>query len=504
MAKYIAAIDQGTSSTRFMVFDRKGAAVSVAQKEHRQIYPKPGWVEHDPLEIVTRTREVVAEAMERRGLAPGDLAAIGITNQRETTVVWDRKTGEPVYNALVWQDTRVAELVAELARESGQDRFRAQTGLPLATYFSAAKIRWILDNVAGARRRAEAGELAFGNIDTYLAWHLTGGASGGIHVTDATNASRTQLMNLDTLDWDGEMLRAFSIPRAMLPEIRSSSEVYGPAAWDAVKGVPLAGILGDQQAALVGQACFEPGEAKNTYGTGCFLLMNTGRRPVVSTCGLLTTVAYRLGGQPAHYALEGSVALAGALVQWLRDNLGLIASSDGIEALARTVEDNGGVYFVPAFSGLYAPYWKDSARGVIAGLTRYANKGHLARAVLEATAFQTREVLDAMERDSGIHLANLRADGGMVANELLMQFQADILNRPVVRPVTRETTALGAAYAAGLAVGYFADLADLRANWEADRTWQPAMDEARRARLYRHWKKAVQRSFDWVDDKENG
>lgn len=487
-----------------MVFDRKGAAVSVAQKEHRQIYPKPGWVEHDPLEIVTRTREVVAEAMERRGLAPGDLAAIGITNQRETTVVWDRKTGEPVYNALVWQDTRVAELVAELAREGGQDRFRAQTGLPLATYFSAAKIRWILDNVAGARRRAEAGELAFGNIDTYLAWHLTGGASGGIHVTDATNASRTQLMNLDTLDWDGEMLRAFSIPRAMLPEIRSSSEVYGPAAWDAVKGVPLAGILGDQQAALVGQACFEPGEAKNTYGTGCFLLMNTGRRPVVSTCGLLTTVAYRLGGQPAHYALEGSVALAGALVQWLRDNLGLIASSDGIEALARTVEDNGGVYFVPAFSGLYAPYWKDSARGVIAGLTRYANKGHLARAVLEATAFQTREVLDAMERDSGIHLANLRADGGMVANELLMQFQADILNRPVVRPVTRETTALGAAYAAGLAVGYFTDLADLRANWEADRSWQPAMDEAPRARLYRHWKKAVQRSFDWVDDKENG
>jgi glycerol kinase len=503
MPRYIAAIDQGTSSTRFMVFDRKGAAVSVAQKEHRQIYPKPGWVEHDPLEIVTRAREVVAEAMERRGLAPGDLAAIGITNQRETTVVWDRKTGEPVYNALVWQDTRVAEFVAELAREGGQDRFRARTGLPLATYFSAAKIRWILDNVAGARRRVEAGELAFGNIDTYLAWHLTGGASG-VHVTDVTNASRTQLMNLDTLDWDDEMLRAFDIPRAMLPEIRSSSEVYGHAAWDAVKGAPLAGILGDQQAALVGQACFEPGEAKNTYGTGCFLLMNTGRRPVASTCGLLTTVAYRLGGQPAHYALEGSVALAGALVQWLRDNLGLIAASDGIEALARTVEDNGGVYFVPAFSGLYAPYWKDSARGVIAGLTRYANKGHLARAVLEATAFQTREVLDAMERDSGIRLATLRADGGMVANELLMQFQADILNRPVVRPVMRETTALGAAYAAGLAVGYFADLNDLRANWEADRTWQPAMDEAERARLYRHWKKAVQRSFDWVDEKENG
>jgi glycerol kinase len=504
LAKYIAAIDQGTSSTRFMVFDRKGTAVAVAQKEHRQIYPKPGWVEHDPLEIVSRTREVVAEAMERHGLAPGDLAAIGITNQRETTVVWDRKTGQPVYNALVWQDTRVAELVAELAREGGQDRFRARTGLPLATYFSAAKIRWILDNVAGARRRAEAGELAFGNIDTYLAWELTGGASGGIHVTDVTNASRTQLMNLDTLEWDGEMLGAFGIPRAILPEIRSSSEIYGHAAWEAVKGVPLAGILGDQQAALVGQACFEPGEAKNTYGTGCFLLMNTGRRPVASTCGLLTTVAYRLGAQPAHYALEGSVALTGALVQWLRDNLGLIPSSDGIEALARTVEDNGGVYFVPAFSGLYAPYWKDSARGVIAGLTRYANKGHLARAVLEATAFQTREVLDAMEQDSGIHLATLRADGGMVANELLMQFQADILNRPVVRPVMRETTALGAAYAAGLAVGYFADLDDLRTNWQADRTWQPAMEEAQRVRLYRYWKKAVQRSFDWVDDKENG
>jgi glycerol kinase len=485
-----------------MVFDRKGTAVAVAQKEHRQIYPKPGWVEHDPLEIVSRTREVVAEAMERRGLAPGDLAAIGITNQRETTVVWDRKTGQPVYNALVWQDTRVADAVAQLARDGGQDRFRARTGLPLATYFSAAKIGWILDHVAGARRRAEAGELAFGNIDAFLAWELTGGAGGGIHVTDVTNASRTQLMNLLTLDWDEEMLRAFSIPRALLPEIRSSSEVYGRACWDAVKGVPLAGILGDQQAALVGQACFEPGEAKNTYGTGCFLLMNTGGQPVTSTCGLLTTVAYRLGSQPACYALEGSVALTGALVQWLRDNLGLIASSDGIEALARSVEDNGGVYFVPAFSGLYAPYWKDSARGVIAGLTRYANKGHLAHAILEATAFQTREVLDAMEQDSGIHLATLRADGGMVANELLMQFQADILNRPVVRPVMRETTALGAAYAAGLAVGCFADLDDLRANWQADRTWHPTMEEGQRTRLYRYWKKAVQRSFDWVDGKE--
>ena len=504
MAKYIAAIDQGTSSTRFMVFDRGGAAIALAQKEHRQIYPEPGWVEHDPREIAARTREVVAEALERHALAPGDLAAIGITNQRETTVVWDRQTGQPVYNAIVWQDTRVAEMVAGLAREGGQDRFRARTGLPLATYFSAAKIRWILDHVAGARQRAEAGRLAFGNIDTYLVWELTGGVNGGIHVTDVTNASRTQLMNLETLSWDGELLRAFGIPRALLPEIRSSSEVYGHAVWDPVKGVPLAGILGDQQAALVGQACFAPGEAKNTYGTGCFLLMNTGPKPVASTCGLLTTVAYRLGGEPARYALEGSVALAGALVQWMRDNLGLIASSGSIEALARTVEDNGGVYFVPAFSGLYAPYWKDSARGVIAGLTRYANQGHLGRAVLEATAFQTREVLDAMEQDSGIHLATLRADGGMVANELLMQFQADILDRPVVRPVMRETTALGAAYAAGLAVGYFTDLDDLRSNWRADRTWQPAMEEARRARLYRYWKKAVTRSFDWTEDKENG
>jgi glycerol kinase len=400
----------------------------------------------------------------------------------------------------VWQETRVAEFVAELAGDGGQDRFRAATGLPLATYFSAAKIRWILDNVAGARRRAEAGELAFGNIDAYLVWQLT----GGLHVTDVTNASRTQLMNLATLDWDEEMLRAFAIPRAILPEIRSSSEVYGRATWGAIEGVPLAGMLGDQQAALVGQACFEPGEAKNTYGTGCFLLMNTGTRPIASTCGLLTTVAYRLGGESAHYALEGSVALAGALVQWLRDNLGLIASSGAIEELASTVEDNGGVYFVPAFSGLYAPYWKDTARGVITGLTRYANKGHLARAVLEATAFQTRDVLDAMERDSGVRLATLRADGGMVENGVLMQFQSDILNRPVVRPVMRETTALGAAYAAGLAVGYFTDLADLRANWAADRTWQPAMDEARRARLCRHWKKAIERSFDWVEEQENG
>jgi glycerol kinase len=437
--------------------------------------------------------------MANAGLRPDDLAAVGITNQRETTVVWNRRTGEPVHNALVWQDTRVADTVAEYARSGGQDRFRSRTGLPLATYFSGLKIRWILDHVAGARRQAEEGELLFGNIDAFLVWHLTGGPNGGIHVTDVTNASRTQLMNLATLDWDTEMLETFGIPRAMLPRIGSSSEVYGSAALGAIQGVPIAGILGDQQAALVGQTCFDPGEAKNTYGTGCFLLMNTGEHVVPSTCGLLTTVAYRFGTQPARYALEGSIALTGALVQWIRDNLGLIETSAEIETLARTVEDNGGVYFVPAFSGLYAPYWKDTARGVIAGLTRYANKGHLARAVLEATAFQTRDVLQAMEEDSGIRLATLRTDGGMVVNELLMQFQADILDRPVLRPVIRETTALGAAYAAGLAVGAFKDVTDLRANWAVDRTWRPNMDEARRADLCRHWKKAVDRSFNWVD-----
>lgn len=477
------------------MFDRGGRIVASAQKEHEQIYPKPGWVEHDPLEILRRTNEVITEAMRQQGLAPADLAAIGITNQRETTVVWDRRTGSPIANALVWQDTRVSELAAEFARDGGKDRFRAKTGLPIATYFSGLKIRWILDHVPGARERADAGDLLFGNIDTWVLWNLT----GGIHATDVTNASRTQLMNLETLDWDSELLEIFDIPESLLPAIRSSSEIYGAATLDAVKGVPVAGILGDQQAALVGQTCFSPGEAKNTYGTGCFLLMNTGEKPVQSNAGLLTTVAYKLGKQPGRYALEGSIAITGALVQWLRDNLGLIEKSGDVESLARTVDDNGGVYFVPAFSGLYAPYWKDSARGVIAGLTRYANKGHIARAVLEATAFQTREVLDAMEQDSGVQLASLRTDGGMVGNDLLMQFQADILNRPVVRPVIRETTALGAAYAAGLAVGFFSDIDDLRANWAVDHTWTPNMAESERAELYRNWKKAVTRSFDWVD-----
>lgn len=499
MSDHIGAIDQGTTSTRFIVFDRSGRVKVVAQKEHEQIYPKPGWVEHNAEEIWQHTREVIAEGMAKGGLQPQDLSAIGITNQRETTIVWNRKTGGPVANALVWQDTRVAGYVSEMAKAGGQDRFREKTGLPLTTYFSGLKIRWILEHVKGARELAEAGEVIFGNVDTFLLWHLTGGSKGGVHITDVTNASRTQLMNLETLSWDKELLDAFGIPEAMLPKIRSSSETYGLAKEPSIKNVAIAGILGDQQAALVGQTCFEAGEAKNTYGTGCFLLMNTGTRKVDSKSGLLTTMGYKLGEQPAHYALEGSIAITGALVQWVRDNLGLIEKSSDIEALARTVADNGGVYFVPAFSGLYAPYWKDSARGVITGLTRYANKGHIARAVLEATAFQTRDVLEAMEKDSGITLDVLRTDGGMVADDLLMQFQADILDRPVVRPVTKDaTTALGAAYAAGLAVGYFKDLKDLRANWAVDHTWQPNLNNGKRDEMYNLWKRAVTRSFDWA------
>jgi glycerol kinase len=499
MASYVGAIDQGTTSSRFIVFDKSGRIVSSAQREHEQIYPKPGWVEHDPEEIWRRTDGVIQEAMEARGLRPEDLAAIGITNQRETTVVWHKKSGKPVTNAIVWQDTRVAPVVAEFAASGGQDRYRAKTGLPLATYFSALKIRWILANVAGARAQAEAGDLLFGNIDTFLIWHLTGGANGGVHVTDVTNASRTQLMNLNTLQWDGEILKDFGIPIQMLPKIASSSEVYGTAKPRAVAGVAIAGDLGDQQAALVGQACFKPGEAKNTYGTGCFMLMNTGGKAVPSKFGLLTTLAYRFGTKPACYALEGSVAITGALVQWLRDNLGLIEKSSDIEGLARTVNDNGGAYFVPAFSGLYAPYWKDDARGVIAGLTRFVNKGHIARAVLEATAFQVREVVDAMAKDSGITLDVLRTDGGMVMNDLLMQFQSDILAKPVVRPMVKETTALGAAYAAGLAVGFFRDTDELVANWAVDQRWEPKMDPESRERLYHFWKKAVTRSFEWAE-----
>ena len=499
MASYIGAIDQGTTSSRFIVFDRSGAIVAMAQKEHTQIYPQPGWVEHDPAEIWRCTQSVIQDAMQARSLLPEDLAAIGITNQRETVVVWHRETGKPIYNAIVWQDTRSAPMVAAFAASGGRDRYRAKTGLPLATYFSALKIRWILDEVAGARALAQAGDLLFGNIDTFLIWNLTGGPNGGAHVTDVTNASRTQLMNLSTLQWDDEIVNDFGIPRQMLPRICSSSEVYGHAKLPSVVGDPVAGDLGDQQAALVGQTCFQCGEAKNTYGTGSFLLMNTGQEAVPSKFGLLTTVAYQLGNRKPCYALEGSIAITGALVQWIRDNLGLIQQSSDIEALARTVADNGGVYFVPAFSGLYAPYWNDGARGVITGLTRYVNKGHIARAVLEATAFQVREVVDAMAHDSGIALDVLRTDGGMVNNDLLMQFQADILAKPVVRSRVKETTALGAAYAAGLAVGFFKDPEELVANWAIDRRWEPAMDRDSRERLYHFWKKAVARSFDWVE-----
>ena len=498
MTKYVGALDQGTTSTRFMIFDHAGAVVAVDQKEHEQIFPKPGWVEHDAMEIWTRSQEVIRGALAKAGIKAADLAAVGITNQRETAVVWDRKTGKPVYNAIVWQDTRTADICAALAADGGSDRLRPKTGLPLATYFSGPKVKWILDNVEGARARAEAGDLLFGTIDTWCIWNLTGGTSGGVHITDVTNASRTLLFNYTTLDWDPEILGLLGIPKAMLPAVKASSEVYGTAVGD-LAGIPVAGDLGDQQAALFGQTCFSPGEAKNTYGTGCFMLLNTGTKAVPSKNGLLTTLGYKIGNQPAVYALEGSIAITGALVQWLRDNLGMIEKSTDIEALAATVEDNGGVYFVPAFSGLFAPYWKNEARGVIAGLTRYVNKGHIARAVLEATAWQTREVLDAMNADSGVPLTALKVDGGMVFNDLLMQFQSDVLNVPVIRPKVAETTALGAAYAAGLAVGYWAEVEDLRANWAKDKTWEPKMDAALRDKEYALWKKAVTRTFDWAE-----
>jgi glycerol kinase len=493
MPKYVAAIDQGTTSTRCILFDHAGNIVAVDQKEHEQIYPKPGWVEHDALEIWERTQRVVREALDKSGANVADVAAIGLTNQRETTVVWERETGRPVYNAIVWQDTRTDLICNELAREAGQDRFRARTGLPLATYFSGPKIKWILDNIPGTRQRAEKGKLLFGNMDTWVLWNMT-----GAHVTDVTNASRTLLMDLQTLDWDDEILRILGIPRSMLPEIRSSSEVYGNAK-GGLGGVPLAGDLGDQQAALFGQTCYSPGEAKNTYGTGCFMLMNTGEKPVLSRNGLLTTLGYKIGNQPAVYALEGSIAITGALVQWLRDNLGMIEKSSDVETLAGSVEDNGGIYFVPAFSGLFAPYWRSDARGAIVGMTRYINKGHIARAVLEATAYQTREVLDAMEKDSGVRLTALKVDGGMVFNELLMQFQADILDVPVIRPKVAETTALGAAYAAGLAVGFWKDYDELRLNWGKDKEWKPSMPVEKRNTLYAGWKKAVTRTYNWIE-----
>ena len=498
MATYVAAIDQGTTSTRCMIFDHAGSVICFDQREHEQIYPKPGWVEHNPDEIWERTQGVIRGALQKGHIDVKEIAAVGITNQRETAVVWNRKTGRPVYNAIVWQDTRTDQICNALAADGGQDRFRAKVGLPLATYFSGPKIRWILDNVAGAQAAAEAGELAFGNIDTFVTWWLTGGPDGGVHVTDVTNASRTMLMNLETLSWDDEILGLMGIPRQMLPTIVASSQVYGTAKGD-LAGIPVSGILGDQQAAMVGQTCYSPGEAKNTYGTGSFMLLNTGTTIVPSKSGLLTTLCYKFGDQPAVYALEGSIAITGALVQWLRDNLGMITSSAEVEALANLVEDNGGIYFVPAFSGLFAPYWRSDARGAIVGLTRYVTKGHIARAVLEATAYQTREVLDAMEQDSGVRLTALKVDGGMVYNNTLMQFQSDLLGVPVVRPQVAETTALGAAYAAGLAVGFWNNTDEMRQNWQIDHTWHPAMDDVKRAALYKGWKKAVTRTFDWVE-----
>jgi glycerol kinase len=501
MTKYVAAIDQGTTSTRFMIFDHGGNVIAVDQKEHQQIYPKPGWVEHDALEIWARTQEVIQGGLSMGNISPQDIVAVGITNQRETTVVWDKHTGKPIYNAIVWQDTRTDIIINELAAHGGQDRFRLKTGLPLATYFSGPKLKWILDNVEDARTKAANGDLLFGNIDTWLIWNLTGREA---HITDVTNASRTMLMNLSTLDWDEELLRELDIPRAVLPQIRSSAEIYGYVDTGqpqglSLHGIPVSGDLGDQHAALFGQTCFNPGEAKNTYGTGCFMLLNTGERPVQSKSGLLTTLGYKIGDQKAVYALEGSIAITGALIQWLRDNLGLIQSSAEVEALAKSVEDAGGIYFVPAFSGLFAPYWKSDARGVIVGLTRYVNKGHIARAALDATAYQTCEVLEAMNADAGVPLTALKVDGGMVFNDLLMQFQSDILDVPVIRPKVSETTALGAAYAAGLAVGFWKDYDELRANWAKGKEWRPAMDTDLRKKLYSGWKKAVTRTFDWME-----
>jgi glycerol kinase len=498
VASYIGAIDQGTTSSRFILFDRDGRVVQVDQREHEQITPRAGWVEHDPKEVWRRTREVIGGALASSGCEAGDVAAIGITNQRETTVVWDRETGEPIHNAIVWQDTRTGGLVRELAGDEGVDRLREVVGLPLSTYFSGPKIAWLLDNVEGARERAENGELAFGTMDTWVLWNLTGGTRGGIHVTDVTNASRTLLMGLETLDWHEPALELMGVPRSMLPEIRSSSEVYGEASGTALGGRPAAGILGDQQAALFGQTCFQPGDAKNTYGTGSFLLVNTGEEAAVSD-KLLTSVGYKIGDGAATYVLEGSIAVTGALVQWLRDRLKIIPDAAAVEDLARTVDDNGDVYFVPAFSGLFAPYWRDDARGAIVGLTAYATAGHIARAALEATAWQSKEVVDAANDIADVPFSELRVDGGMTANELLMQFQADVLGVPVIRPVVTETTALGAAFAAGLAVGYWSDQDELRERWREDKRWEPDMDDGERERSYAKWKKAVERTFDWAE-----
>ncbi|ONK15587.1 glycerol kinase GlpK [Streptomyces sp. MP131-18] len=499
--EYIAAIDQGTTSSRCIVFDRDGRVVSVEQKEHEQIFPKPGWVEHDATEIWTNVQEVVAGALAKARISKEQVKAIGITNQRETTLLWDRATGEPVHNAIVWQDTRTDALCRELGRNVGQDRFRRDTGLPLASYFAGPKIRWLLDNVEGLRERAERGEIMFGTMDSWVIWNLTGGTEGGVHVTDVTNASRTLLMSLRTLQWDEKICNSIGVPTALLPEIRSSAEVFGTARGGALDGVPVASALGDQQAALFGQTCFSVGEGKSTYGTGTFLLMNTGPKAINSYAGLVTTVGYRIGDQDPVYALEGSIAVTGALVQWMRDQMGLINSAAEIETLALSVDDNGGAYFVPAFSGLFAPYWRSDARGVISGLTRYVTKAHLARAVLEATAWQTREIVDAMKKDSGMELTTLKVDGGMTSNNLLMQNISDFLDVPVVRPMVSETTCLGAAYAAGLAVGFWNDVEDLRANWRRAAEWTPQMDAAERDREYQFWLKAVKRTMGWLDEE---
>ncbi|MBU3867086.1 glycerol kinase GlpK [Streptomyces sp. 4503] len=498
---YVAAIDQGTTSSRCIIFDHNGAIVAVDQREHRQIFPKPGWVEHDATEIWAKVQAVVAGALARAGLRADQLTALGITNQRETTVLWDRRTGKPVHNAIVWQDTRTSGLCDQLGGEVGQDRFRDTTGLPLASYFSGPKAAWLLEQVPGLRHRAEQGEIAFGTIDSWLIWNLTGGTDGGVHVTDVTNAGRTLLMDLRTLQWDSSILAAMGLPEAMLPEIRSSAEVYGTAVGQ-LAGVPVASALGDQQAAVFGQTCYGVGEAKNTYGTGSFLLLNTGDRPVPSKSGLLTTMGYQLGGERPVYCLEGSIAITGALVQWFRDQLGIIRSADEIEPLAASVDDNGGAYIVPAFSGLFAPYWRSDARGVITGLTRYVTKAHLARAVLEATSWQTREVVDAMYQDSGVRISSLKVDGGMTANGLLMQHQADVLGVPVIRPVVAETTCLGAAYAAGLATGAWQDLDELRAHWKRDTEWTPGMSEEARTREYGNWRMAVERSLGWHREEQ--
>ena len=501
MAEHVLAVDQGTTSTRAIVFDASGTIVSSAQREHDQIFPHAGWVEHDPVEIWTNTEWVLSSALSRAGLAAADIAGVGITNQRETAIVWDRRTGRPVHHALVWQDTRTQDRIDALVAEGGTDRFADTTGLPLATYFSASKLAWILDHAPGAREAAERGDLLFGTPDTWVVWNFTGGIRGGIHVTDVTNASRTLLMDLRTLDWSDELLEVWRIPRAMLPDIRSSSEVLGELRLPGVAdGVPVAGILGDQQAATFGQAAFDAGQSKNTYGTGNFLLVNTGTEIVRSQHGLITTVGYRIGDQPAHYALEGSIAVTGSLVQWLRDNLGIIQRSEDVETLAGTVEDSGGAYFVPAFSGLFAPYWRPDARGALVGMTRYVNRGHIARAALESTAFQSRDVIEAAASDTGQTLEELRVDGGMTRDDLLMQFQADILGIPVVRPRVVETTALGAAYAAGLATGLWSGLDELRSHWREDRRFEPRMPEAEREARYRQWKKAVSKSLDWVDE----